>query len=41
LLKLGYTNPWIGQQPGIRIVACAPADDETRRRLESLYESIA
>jgi transcriptional regulator with XRE-family HTH domain len=41
LLKLDYTNLWIGQQPGIRIVAYAPADEETRRRLESLYESIA
>jgi transcriptional regulator with XRE-family HTH domain len=41
LLKLDYTNLWIGQQVGIRIVAYAPADDETHRRLESVYESIA
>jgi transcriptional regulator with XRE-family HTH domain len=41
LLKLDYTNLWVGQQVGIRIVAYAPADDETRRRLDRLHESIA
>jgi transcriptional regulator with XRE-family HTH domain len=40
LLKLDYTNLWIGQQVGIRIVAYAPADDRTRERLETLYESL-
>jgi transcriptional regulator with XRE-family HTH domain len=40
LLKLDYTNLWIGQQVGIRIVAYAPADDQTRRRLEALHETL-
>lgn len=39
LLNLDYTNLWIGQQVGIRIVAHAPADDQTRRRLEAVYET--
>ena len=37
LLKLDYTNLWVGQQVGIRIVAFTPADDRTRERLETLY----
>jgi transcriptional regulator with XRE-family HTH domain len=41
LLKLVYTNLWIGQQVGIRIVAFAPADDQTGSRLEALQESLA
>jgi transcriptional regulator with XRE-family HTH domain len=41
LLLLDYTNLWIGQQVGIRIVAFTPADDRTRRRLERLHESLA
>jgi transcriptional regulator with XRE-family HTH domain len=40
LLKLDYTNLWIGQQVGIRIVAYTPADEQTRRRLETVYESL-
>jgi transcriptional regulator with XRE-family HTH domain len=41
LLSLDYTNLWLGQRLGTRIVAFTPADDETRRRLESLYETFA
>jgi transcriptional regulator with XRE-family HTH domain len=41
LLLLDYTNLWIGQQVGIRIVAFTPADERTRRRLERLRESLA
>jgi transcriptional regulator with XRE-family HTH domain len=40
LLKLDYTNLWVGQQVGIRIVAYTPADQRTRERLETLYTSI-
>jgi transcriptional regulator with XRE-family HTH domain len=40
LLKLDYTNLWIGQQVGIRIVAYTPADEQTRQRLETVYESL-
>jgi transcriptional regulator with XRE-family HTH domain len=36
LLHLEYTNLWLNQRLGTRIVAFTPADDETRRRLESL-----
>jgi len=39
-LKLDYTNLWVGQQVGIRIVAYSPADERTRERLENLYESL-
>ena len=41
LLNLEYTNLWIGQQVGIRIVAFTPADERTRTRLETLSESLA
>ncbi len=40
LLQLDYTNLWIGQQAGTRIVAFTPADERTRQRLERLHESL-
>jgi transcriptional regulator with XRE-family HTH domain len=40
LLKLDYSNLWVGQQVGVRIVAYTPADERTRERLETLYESL-
>jgi transcriptional regulator with XRE-family HTH domain len=40
LLTLEYTNLWLGQRLGTRIVAYTPADDRTRRRLEALHESL-
>jgi transcriptional regulator with XRE-family HTH domain len=40
LLRLDYTNLWLGQQVGTRIVAFSPADERTRERLEELYESL-
>jgi MmyB-like transcription regulator ligand binding domain/Helix-turn-helix domain len=40
LLQLIYTNLWVGQQVGIRIIAFTPADQRTRRRLERLSESL-
>jgi transcriptional regulator with XRE-family HTH domain len=40
LLQLVYTNLWVGQQVGIRIIAFTPADERTRRRLEQLSESL-
>jgi transcriptional regulator with XRE-family HTH domain len=41
LLSLDYTNLWLGQGLGTRIVAFSPADERTRRKLESLHESLA
>jgi transcriptional regulator with XRE-family HTH domain len=41
LLSLDYTNLWLGQRLGTRIVAHTPADDRTRTRLERLYASLA
>jgi transcriptional regulator with XRE-family HTH domain len=41
LLLLDITNLWFGQRLGTRIVALTPADDRTRRRLETLHESLA
>jgi transcriptional regulator with XRE-family HTH domain len=41
LLSLDYTNLWIGQQVGTRIIAFSPADERTRNRLERLHESLA
>jgi len=41
LLKLEYTNLWVGQQVGTRIVAFTPVDERTRERLELLHESLA
>jgi transcriptional regulator with XRE-family HTH domain len=40
LLELDYTNLWVGQQVGTRIVAFTPTNERTRRRLEALYESL-
>jgi hypothetical protein len=40
LLELDYTNLWVGQQVGVRIVAFTPSNERTRRRLETLYESL-
>ena len=40
LLKLDYTNLWVGQQVGVRIVAFTPVDERTGERLEALYESL-
>jgi transcriptional regulator with XRE-family HTH domain len=39
LLALDYTNLWLGQRLGTRIVAFTPADERTRKRLEALHES--
>jgi transcriptional regulator with XRE-family HTH domain len=36
LLRVTYTNLWLGPQPGGRIVAFTPADDRTRKQLEAL-----
>jgi transcriptional regulator with XRE-family HTH domain len=41
LLLLDYTNLWFGQRHGTRIIAFTPADDRTRRRLETLHELLA
>jgi transcriptional regulator with XRE-family HTH domain len=41
LLTLEYTNLWLGQRLGTRIVAFTPADERTRRRLEDLSASLA
>jgi transcriptional regulator with XRE-family HTH domain len=41
LLSLDYTNLWLGQRLGTRIVAFTPADERTRIRLERLYETLA
>jgi transcriptional regulator with XRE-family HTH domain len=40
LLRLVYTNLWLGQGLGIRIVAFTPADERTRARLEVLHASL-
>jgi transcriptional regulator with XRE-family HTH domain len=40
LLTLEYTNLWLGQRLGTRIVAFTPADERTRRRLEAVHESL-
>jgi hypothetical protein len=41
LLRLDYTNLWLDRGLGTRIVAFTPADEQTRRRLEELHESLA
>jgi transcriptional regulator with XRE-family HTH domain len=41
LLLLDYTNLWLGDPHGSRIVAFTPSDERTRERLEQLYESIS
>jgi transcriptional regulator with XRE-family HTH domain len=40
LLLLDYTNLWLGDRHGSRIIAFTPADERTRGRLERLYESL-
>src|SRR5262245_59178483 len=40
LLSVDYTNLWLGQRLGTRIVAFTPADDRTRIRLEQLYQTL-
>jgi transcriptional regulator with XRE-family HTH domain len=40
LLKVDYTNLWIGQQVGVRIVTYSPADERTRAKLEALHASL-
>jgi hypothetical protein len=40
LLSLDYTNLWLGQRLGTRIVAFTPADARTHARLEALHESL-
>jgi transcriptional regulator with XRE-family HTH domain len=40
LLSLVYTNLWLGQRLGTRVVAFTPADERTRLKLEELYESL-
>lgn len=40
LLLLDYTNLWLGDRHGTRIVAFTPADERTRRRLEQLHDSL-
>jgi transcriptional regulator with XRE-family HTH domain len=40
LLKVDYTNLWVGQQVGTRIVVYSPADERTRQRLEELHRSL-
>jgi transcriptional regulator with XRE-family HTH domain len=40
LMTFEYTNLWLGQRLGTRVVALTPADDLTRKRLDALYESL-
>jgi transcriptional regulator with XRE-family HTH domain len=40
LLLIDYTNLWLDQRHGTRIIAFTPADERTRRRLEALHESL-
>jgi transcriptional regulator with XRE-family HTH domain len=39
LLQLTYTNLWL-DQPGTRVVAFTPADEQTEDRLQALYRSL-
>jgi transcriptional regulator with XRE-family HTH domain len=36
LLSLDYTNLWLGQRLGTRVITFTPADERTRRQLEKL-----
>jgi MmyB-like transcription regulator ligand binding domain len=38
LLRLDYTNLWLGQRLGTRMVTYTPADGETQSRLQRLKE---
>jgi transcriptional regulator with XRE-family HTH domain len=40
LLRLDYTNLWLDQRLGTRIVAFTPADEQTAERLERLHDSL-
>jgi transcriptional regulator with XRE-family HTH domain len=40
LLRVDYTNLWLGQRLGIRMVTYTPADEETRERLTTLHRLI-
>jgi len=40
LLTFEYTNLWLGQRLGTRVVALTPADELTRKRLEALHKSL-
>jgi transcriptional regulator with XRE-family HTH domain len=40
LMTFEYTNLWLGQRLGTRVVALTPADERTRRRLETLHEPL-
>jgi hypothetical protein len=40
LLTLEYTNLWLGQRLGTRIVAYTPGDERTRKKLEHLHQSL-
>jgi hypothetical protein len=40
LLHLDYTNLWLGQRLGTRMITYTPADEHTRARLEQLHEQI-
>jgi transcriptional regulator with XRE-family HTH domain len=40
LLLLDYTNLWLNQGLGVRIIAFSPADERTRKRLEALHGSL-
>jgi transcriptional regulator with XRE-family HTH domain len=41
LLRMTYTNLWLGPARGTRVVAFTPADERTRVRLEELHASLA
>jgi transcriptional regulator with XRE-family HTH domain len=41
LLSVEYTNLWLGERLGTRIVAFTPADERTRKRLDALHASLA
>ena len=41
LLTVEYTNLWLGERLGTRIVAFSPADERTRTRLAALHASLA
>jgi transcriptional regulator with XRE-family HTH domain len=40
LLLLDYTNLWLNQGLGVRIIAFSPADERTCKRLEALHQSL-
>jgi transcriptional regulator with XRE-family HTH domain len=40
LLRLDYTNLWLGPALGTRVIAFSPADERSRRRLEQLHGSL-